>query len=259
MGTHYILMFTQFRDTQTWLSDYLRKAGHLVTELYGQDHHEGDRGQRLIAFQSQEQGILLCTETASESLNLQFCTAAINYDIPWNPMTLEQRAGRIDRIGQQRNTVDVVNLFYEDTAEHDAYKAVERRFKSIVDNVGTYPPIIAANIQNIIRDGKDPDTELDKIEARNNFDINRLNTQWENRNRELNPKVTMDDSGETFAGTRTPTSRMDRQKYWRETLGGPGRERQHQTGHHRRGIVPNGRRKTEMVGRTLGIDNATET
>ena len=192
-GHSHILMFTQFRDTQTWLSDHLRKAGHHVTELYGQDHHEGGRGQRLIAFQSQEQGILLCTETASESLNLQFCTAAINYDIPWNPMTLEQRAGRIDRIGQQRNTVDVVNLFYEDTAEHDAYKAVERRFKSIVDNVGAYPPVIAANIQNIIRDGKDPDTELDKIEARNNFDINRLNTQWENRNRELNPKVTMDD------------------------------------------------------------------
>ena len=59
--------------------------------------------------------------------------------------------------------------------------------------MGTYPPIIAANIQNIIRDGKDPDTELDKIAARNNFDINRLNTQWDNRNTELNPKVTMDD------------------------------------------------------------------
>ena len=192
-GHSHILMFTQFRDTQTWLADHLRRAGHHVTELYGQDHQEGDRGQRLTAFREQKQGILLCTETASESLNLQFCTAAINYDIPWNPMTLEQRAGRIDRIGQERNTVDVVNLFYEDTAEHDAYKAVERRFKSIVDNVGTYPPIIAANIQNIIRDGKDPDTELDKIAARNNFDINRLNTQWDNRNTELNPKVTMDD------------------------------------------------------------------
>ena len=124
-GHSHILMFTQFRDTQTWLADHLRRAGHHVTELYGQDHQEGDRGQRLTAFREQQsQGILLCTETASESLNLQFCTAAINYDIPWNPMTLEQRAGRIDRIGQERNTVDVVNLFYEDTAEHDAYKAV---------------------------------------------------------------------------------------------------------------------------------------
>ena len=192
-GHSHILMFTQFRDTQIWLTDHLRKAGHLVTELYGQDRQEGDRGQRLTAFRKQGQGILLCTETASESLNLQFCTAAINYDIPWNPMTLEQRAGRIDRIGQERKTVDVMNLFYEDTAEHDAYKAVERRFKDIVDNVGAYPPIIAANIQSIIRDGKDPDTELDNIASRNDFDLNRLNADWGAKNAELNPRITMDD------------------------------------------------------------------
>ena len=143
---------------------------------------EGDRGERLAAFQRENQGFLLCTETASESLNLQFCTAAVNYDIPWNPMTLEQRAGRIDRIGQQRSVVDVMNLFYENTAEHDAYEAVARRFKDIVTNVGTYPPIIAANIQSIIRDGKDPNAELDKITTRNDFDINRLNTLWDSGN-----------------------------------------------------------------------------
>ena len=164
-----------------------------MTELYGQDHVEGDRGERLAAFRKESQGILLCTETASESLNLQFCTAGINYDIPWNPMTLEQRAGRIDRIGQVRPEVDIVNLFYEDTAEHDAYKAVERRFKDIVDNVGAYPPIIAANILSIIKDGKNPDAELDKIESRNDFDINRLNTLWDSGNAVLNPKVTMED------------------------------------------------------------------
>ena len=62
-----------------------------------------------------------------------------------------------------------------------------------MDNVGDYPPIIAANIQSIIRDGKDPDTELDKIAARNDFDINRLNADWDSRNAALNPEVTMDD------------------------------------------------------------------
>ena len=192
-GHSHILMFTQFRDTQKWLADYLRGTDHHVTELYGQDHLEGDRGERLAAFRKESQGILLCTETASESLNLQFCTAAVNYDIPWNPMTLEQRAGRIDRIGQQRLVVDVINLFYENTAEHDAYEAVARRFRDIVTNVGTYPPIIAANIQSIIRDERVPDTELDKITARNDFDINRLNTLWDNGNTDLNPMITMDD------------------------------------------------------------------
>ena len=192
-GHSHVLMFTQFRDTQIWLAEYLRGTGHFVTELYGQDHLEGDRGERLATFRKEKQGILLCTETASESLNLQFCTSVVSYDIPWNPMTLEQRAGRVDRIGQERNVVDVVNLFYENTAEHDAYKAVERRFKDIVDNVGAYPPIIAANIQSIIKEGKDPDAELEKIEARRDFDINRLNAAWGNGNSKLNPEITMED------------------------------------------------------------------
>ena len=171
---------------------------------------EGDRGERLAAFRKENQGILLCTETASESLNLQFCTAAVNHDIPWNPMTLEQRAGRIDRIGQERPVVDVVNLFYENTAEHDAYKAVERRFKDIVDNVGAYPPIIAANIQAIIRDGLDPDAELQKIEA-----AERLRHQPAERHvghqerTALNPQDHDGRIGEVTEGPRPPAGRLD--------------------------------------------------
>ena len=192
-GHHHILMFTQFRDTQSWLSEHLQRGSHYVTELYGQDGHLGDRGRRLDEFKQQRQGILLCTETASESLNLQFCSAVVNYDIPWNPMTLEQRAGRIDRIGQERLVVDVVNLFYEDTAEHDAYETVARRFENIRANVGEYPPIIAASIQRIIRDEANPDTELELLANQNDFDINRLNADWDVPNAPINPRVTIDD------------------------------------------------------------------
>ena len=69
-------------------------------------------------FREQAEGILLCTETAAESLNFQFCSAIINYDIPWNPMRLEQRIGRIDRIGQKRPFICIVHLFYRDTVEY---------------------------------------------------------------------------------------------------------------------------------------------
>lgn len=192
-GHGHILLFTQFRDTQSWLSEHLQRAGQYVTELYGQDGHLGDRGRRLEEFRRQPNGLLLCTETASESLNLQFCSAVINYDIPWNPMTLEQRAGRIDRIGQERSVVDVVNLFYEGTAERDAYEAVARRFENIRANVGEYPPIIAASIQRIIRDESDPDAELARLAALNDFDINQLNAEWEEPNAPLNPRVTIED------------------------------------------------------------------
>ena len=192
-GHGHILLFTQFRDTQSWLSEHLRRAGNYVTELYGQDGHLGDRGRRLEVFRQQPDGLLLCTETASESLNLQFCSAVVNYDIPWNPMTLEQRAGRIDRIGQERPIVDVVNLFYDGTAEHDAYEAVARRFESIRANVGEYPPIIAAGIQRIIRDEANPNAELELLATRNEFDINRLNAAWEEPNVPLKPRVTIED------------------------------------------------------------------
>ena len=194
-GHRHLLMFTQFRDTQLWLSESLRQEGHYVTELYGQDGHLGERSRRLEEFCQQPRGILLSTETAAESLNLQFCSAVINYDIPWNPMTLEQRAGRIDRIGQERPVVAVVNLFYKDTAEHDAYDAVARRFASIRANVGEYPPIIAAGLQRIIRDGVDPEAELDRLAelARREFDINRLNAHWDTPNAALRPQITLDD------------------------------------------------------------------
>ena len=72
----------------------------------------------------------------------------------------------------------MVNLFYEDTAEHDAYEAVARRFESIRANVGEYPPIIAAGIQRIIREEANPDSELELLANRNEFDINRLNADW---------------------------------------------------------------------------------
>ena len=190
--TH-ILIFTPFRDTQRWLTNHLENQGHYVAQIYGQDAEFGDRGERLQAFRRQAQGILICTQTASESLNLQFCSAVINYDIPWNPMTLEQRAGRIDPIGQLRPEVEVINLFHANTAEHDAYDAVARRFDDIQANVGEYPPISAAGIQRIIRDAAQVEDELDRLMARQQFNINPLNAEWESPNTPLNPMVTIED------------------------------------------------------------------
>ena len=86
-----------------------------------------------------------------------------------------------------------MNLFYTDTAEHDAYNAVAQRFESIRANVGEYPPIIAASIQRIIRDETNASNELDKILERKDFDINRLNTEWEQPDALLNPRISVED------------------------------------------------------------------
>ena len=167
-GHRKIIIFTQFRDTQIYLAERLTQgAGYSVTCLSGQDAFAGGppREERINRLIAAERGLLLCTETAAESLNLQFCTAMVNYDIPWNPMTLEQRIGRIDRIGQQRETVDIVHLFYADTAEYDAYRAMGERLQAIQDNVGAYRPILQSGLERIIREAPQGDGRQAAIAA----------------------------------------------------------------------------------------------
>ena len=73
-------------------------------------------------FRNGEADVLLCTDAAAEGLNFQFCGALVNYDMPWNPMRVEQRIGRIDRLGQRHPNIRIVNLHYEDTVETDVYR-----------------------------------------------------------------------------------------------------------------------------------------
>ena len=168
-GHRLIIIFTQFRDTQAWLESKLSENWKL-TCLHGDDknQYEESRAKRLEWFRQQDKGLLICTESASESLNLQFCSALVNYDIPWNPMKLEQRIGRIDRIGQTAASVDVVNLYYNDTAQWKAYQAVKRRLTAITSSVGPYRPILESNMSGLIKaviQGDISDSDLDdKIE-----------------------------------------------------------------------------------------------
>ena len=200
-GHRKIIIFTQFRDTQLYLENRLTQAGRQVTCLSGQDATDGGppREERIKALIAAASGLLLCTETAAESLNLQFCTAMVNYDIPWNPMTLEQRIGRIDRIGQQRERVDIVHLFYADTAEYDAYQAMEERLRAIQDNVGAYRPILQSGLERIIREAPQGAgrqsaiaAEIDKLAALPLLNLDLLNSEITALPAER-PQIGMDD------------------------------------------------------------------
>src|SRR5438094_5515767 len=94
-------MFTEHRDTLNHLREHLDKWGYTVTEIHGgMNPHERRRAQE--QFRTEKQ-ICVATEAAGEGINLQFCRLMINYDLPWNPTRLEQRLGRIHRIGQERD------------------------------------------------------------------------------------------------------------------------------------------------------------
>lgn len=87
--------------------------------------------------------LLLCTDAAAEGLNFQFCGALVNYDMPWNPMRVEQRIGRIDGLGQRHPVVQIVNLHDADTVEADVYDALRKRINLFQSVVGRLQPILA--------------------------------------------------------------------------------------------------------------------
>jgi hypothetical protein len=85
----------------------------------------------------QQIDVLICTDAAAEGLNLQTADLLVNFDLPWNPMKVEQRIGRIDRIGQEHTDIYVLNLCYADSAEHIVYGRLLTRLADIGAIVGT--------------------------------------------------------------------------------------------------------------------------
>ena len=100
-GRGKLLIFTEHRDTLNYLCEWLERWGYSTCSIYGaMNPHERKRAQEVFRTEKQ---ICVATEAAGEGINLQFCRLMINYDLPWNPTRLEQRLGRIHRIGQERD------------------------------------------------------------------------------------------------------------------------------------------------------------
>src|SRR5690606_33327499 len=85
---------------------------------------------------------VVATDAAAEGLNLQTLGTLINVDLPWNPARLEQRVGRIRRIGQARKNVDVLNLVYTDTQDERIYETLSQRMEGVYDIFGKLPDVL---------------------------------------------------------------------------------------------------------------------
>ena len=128
-----IIVFTEFVPTQQMLYEFLADRGFSVALLNGSmDLDERIRAQNTLARDSR---ILISTEAGGEGLNLQFCHVVINYDLPWNPMRIEQRIGRVDRIGQE-HSVRAVNFELEGTVEHRVRVVIEEKLAIIFEALG---------------------------------------------------------------------------------------------------------------------------
>jgi superfamily II DNA/RNA helicase len=147
------IVFTQYTDTLDYLRDFLKTEGFSVLCYSGRGGEwlqpDGrwkslTREETKRRFKRQDAQVLVCTDAAAEGLNFQFCGALINFDSPWNPMRIEQRIGRVDRLGQAFPRIAVVNLMYEDTVETDVYRALRTRINLFTSVVGPLQPILAA-------------------------------------------------------------------------------------------------------------------
>ena len=127
------LVFTEFVPTQQMLQQFLTERGIQVVCLNGSMNMD-ERKKIQEAFAGDAR-ILISTDAGGEGLNLQFCHVVINYDIPWNPMRLEQRIGRVDRIGQT-HVVCAVNFVFEDSVEHRVLEVLEKKLAVIFEEFG---------------------------------------------------------------------------------------------------------------------------
>jgi SNF2 family DNA or RNA helicase len=154
------IVFTQYTDTLDYLRDYLKTEGFSILCYSGRGGEwlQPDGSWKTLSreetkrrFLRQEAQVLVCTDAAAEGLNFQFCGALVNFDAPWNPMRVEQRIGRVDRLGQQFPRIAVVNLMYEDTVETDVYRALRSRIQLFTAVVGRLQPILSALPAQIAR------------------------------------------------------------------------------------------------------------
>lgn len=165
-----VLVFTEFVPTQEMLRDFLTTRGFPVACLNGSmDMEERQKAQETFA---NEARILVSTDAGGEGLNLQFCHVVVNYDIPWNPMRLEQRIGRVDRIGQA-HVVRAINFILQDTVEYRVREVLEQKLAVILEEFGmdkTGDVLDSAEAGALFDDlyaaaFADPDRILDEVDA----------------------------------------------------------------------------------------------
>ena len=128
-----IIIFTEFVSTQNFLRRYLENNNYNVSILNGSMSIE-ERNDILREFKTVS-NILISTDAGGEGLNLQFSNVVINYDLPWNPMKIEQRIGRVDRIGQKQDVL-IFNFIIKDTIENRVRNVLEDKLAVILSETG---------------------------------------------------------------------------------------------------------------------------
>lgn len=143
-GTKKLIVFALFRRTLKYLSIRLKSRGYKSLIIHGQVDNRADV---LTSFKNNpDNHILLSSEVGSEGLDMQFCNSMVNYDLPWNPMVVEQRIGRIDRFGQKSPVVNIYNLIVAGSIQEDIYMRLLDRIGIFRGTIGDMEAILDSPI-----------------------------------------------------------------------------------------------------------------
>jgi SNF2 family DNA or RNA helicase len=144
-----VVLFAFYRNTLYYLQERLARIGVRAAVLHGgMDKHE-----ILRQFEAAEgPTVLLSSEVASEGVDLQFSSLVVNYDLPWNPAKIEQRIGRIDRIGQNEAKILIWNLVYADTLDDRVLERLFDRLNIFKTALGSMEEILGSTVSELSRD-----------------------------------------------------------------------------------------------------------
>lgn len=152
-----VVIFSFFVRTLRYLKRKLEAEGYRVGLICGDvplvsDGVSMGRYEIIESFRQRELDILLSSEVGGEGLDFQFCQAIINYDLPYNPMRVEQRIGRIDRFGQTADKVVVASMYIKDTVDEVIYERLYERIRLVEDSVGGLEPILGNQLADLQRE-----------------------------------------------------------------------------------------------------------
>ena len=143
-GTKKIVVFAVFRRTLKYLAIRLKKLGINALIIHGQIEN---RAELLHQFKTDPNiQVLLSSEVGSEGLDMQFCNSMVNYDLPWNPMVVEQRIGRIDRFGQKAKVVNIYNIVVAGSIQEEIYMRLLERIGIFKGTIGDMEAILDAPV-----------------------------------------------------------------------------------------------------------------
>ncbi len=147
-----IIVFAFYRKTLAYLHRRLVEDGISVTQIHGGIDLD-DRWVELEKFRDpQGPRVLLSSEVGSEGIDLQFCRVVVNYDLPWNPMRVEQRIGRVDRVNQMADRISIVNFKVRDTIEERLYERLHEKLMIFANSLGDLEALIGREVQSLTVD-----------------------------------------------------------------------------------------------------------